>query len=79
MPTKIMLNAFNQNGEPVTLLLDKNVSFVFKFKEVENNNKSYFSVSGIDGVFNISGDFIEMIDDIEAQISDIISNEKSIK
>jgi len=77
MVSKIILNAFNQDNEPITLLLDKNVSFVFK--ESKDGKKSYFSVSGLAGTYNINGDFTEMINDIEEQISDIISSEKSIK
>jgi len=75
--TKIILNAFNENNEPVTLLLDRSVSFVFK--EAKHYGKSFFSVSALDGVYNIEGDFIEMMNDIEVQVSDIISEEKNKK
>ena len=73
--TKILLNAFNKDNEPITLLLDRSVSFVFK--ESKNSKKSYFSVSGLDGIYSIDGEFTEMINEIEEQVSDIISQENS--
>jgi len=73
--TKIILNAFDDDERPITLLLDKSVSFVFRKSSYDG--RSYFSVSALDGVYSIEGDFIEMMNDIEVQVSDIISEEKN--
>jgi hypothetical protein len=68
--TKLIINALNENGENVTLFLDPSVSFVFK--DNEDETKTFFTVSGIDGTYHTKdGDCTKLIDEIEEQMSDI--------
>ena len=73
MTAKIIINAFNQEDEKVTLFLDKNVSFIFKDTKIPK--KTYFSISGLSGnYYTNDGDCTILINDIEEQISDIITD-----
>lgn len=68
--TKLIINALNENEENVTLFLDPSVSFIFK--DNEDETKTFFSISGINGTYHINdGDCTKLINDIEEQISDI--------
>jgi hypothetical protein len=87
MKLKIRLQAYNLNKEPITLLLDKETSFVFKKSKLmgigEGKDKTvlknivYISLSTHTQQFFIVGIVIDVINNIEDQIAEILANEKS--
>jgi len=76
--TKLSINlwAYNTEGKGVSLLLDKNTSFVLE--EIDDNN-TYISIDCLVSKYTIGKYISEVIDSINEQKENIIINEIYLK